>query len=104
MAQKPSPEDLGEPALKVAGFQLWIHGAAMLPGTSSSAMLDPVEPELRVSLEAVDALGHIRAQVEISPDPLAQSHERSIRSAVASTSPASRYPPGPASRLRWPAA
>ena len=26
MAKPLSPEDLGEPALKLAGFQLWIHG------------------------------------------------------------------------------
>jgi hypothetical protein len=26
MTPNLSPEDLGEPALKVAGFQLWIHG------------------------------------------------------------------------------
>ena len=26
MARHPSPEELGEPALKVAGFQLWVHG------------------------------------------------------------------------------
>ncbi len=122
MNQKLSPEDLGEPALTVAGFQLWIHGRqfpeaddyydgnwlrvtahcaasgasvwaqgaivmvtdiadfgrqcdAMLRGASSSAMLDPYEPELRVSLELADRLGHIRGQVEITPDHLAQSHK-----------------------------
>ena len=122
MNQKLSPEDLGEPALTVAGFQLWIHGRqfpeaddyydgnwlrvtahcgasgasvwvqgaivmvtdiagfgkqcdAMLRGDSSSAALDPCEPELKVSLEAADHLGHIRAQVEITPDHLAQSHK-----------------------------
>ena len=26
MPQHPSPEDLGEPSLKVAGLQIWIHG------------------------------------------------------------------------------
>jgi len=26
MGKHPSPEDLGEPALKIAGLQLWIHG------------------------------------------------------------------------------
>jgi len=48
--------------------------AAMLSGDSKSAALDPLEPELKVSLEAADRLGHIRAQVEITPDHLAQAH------------------------------
>jgi hypothetical protein len=125
MSQRLSPEDLGEPALRVAGFQLWIHGRqfpeaedyddgnwlrvtahcggsgasvwaqgaivmvpdisgfgkqceAMLRGDSSSAVLDPYEPELKVSLEATDRLGHIRAQVEITPDHLTQSHKMSF--------------------------
>ena len=116
------PEHLGEPALKVAGFQLWIHGRqfpelydyddgnwlratahcgasgasiwadgaivmvtdifgfgagceAMLRGEASLAVLDPCEPELRVLLETADRLGHIRAQVEITPDHLSQSHK-----------------------------
>jgi len=116
-----TPEDLGSPDLKVAGFQLWVHGrqfpeamdyddgnwlrvtahcgssgasvwtqgallmvtdiagfgddcAAMLRGASSSATLDPLEPELRCSLEASDRLGHLRARVDITPDHLLQSH------------------------------
>jgi hypothetical protein len=122
MNPKLSPQDLEKPALKVAGFQLWIHGRqfpdsddyhdgnwlrvtahcgasgasvwaqgaivmatdiarfgeqcdAMLHGNSCSAVIDPFEPELRVSLEAADSLGHIRAKVEITPDHLAQSHK-----------------------------
>jgi len=122
MNQKPLLEDLGKPALRVAGFQLWIHGressesddyydgnwlrvtahcgesgasvwvqgsiimvtdidgfgrqcAAMLRGDSRSAVLDPFEPELKVSLEAADRVGHIRALVEITPDHLAQYHK-----------------------------
>ncbi len=121
MSQNVTPSDLGEPALKVAGFQLWVHGrewpeseeyydgnwlrvtahcgasgasvwtqgavlmvsdiagfgdecAAMLAGDSKSAALEPLEPELKVSLEAADRLGHIRAQVEITPNHLAQAH------------------------------
>lgn len=122
MNQKISPENLGEPALKVAGFQLWIYGwqfpeaddyddgnwlhitahcgasgasiwaqgalvmvtdiarfgdqcAAMLRGDSSSAMLDPLEPELKLLLDGVGCLGQIRVQVEITPDHLAQFHK-----------------------------
>jgi hypothetical protein len=122
MNQKLSPENLGEPALKVAGFQLWVHGrqfpeaddyydgnwlrvtahcgasgasvwaqgaivmvtdiagfgqqcGAVLRGDSTSAVLDPMEPELRVTLEVADRLGHIRVQVEITADQLTQSHK-----------------------------
>lgn len=121
MSHQFSPADLGEPALRVAGLQLWVHGrrfpeaedycdgnwlhvtahcgasgasaraqgailmvmdivgfgdgcAAMLGGGTKSANLAPCEPELKVSLEVSDSAGHIRAQVEITPDHLAQSH------------------------------
>lgn len=73
-----------------SGASVWAQGAivmvtdiagfgkqcgAMLRGDSNSAVLDPLEPELRVSLETADRLGHIRAQVDITPDHLAQSHK-----------------------------
>lgn len=121
MSQKVTPEELGEPDLKVAGLQLWVHGrecpesehyydgnwlhvtahcgalgasvwaegailmvtdiadfgnqcTEMLSRGAKSAALDPLEPELRVSLETVDSLGHICVQVEITPDHLAQAH------------------------------
>jgi hypothetical protein len=121
MSQDPTPVDLGEPHLRVAGFQLWVHGrqfpeaedyddgnwlqvtarcgasgasvwaqgailmvtdiagfgdgcAAMLSGERKSAALDPLEPELTMSLEASDVLGHIRAQIKITPDHLLQAH------------------------------
>ncbi|MBX3321037.1 MAG: hypothetical protein KF890_14230, partial [Nitrospira sp.] len=48
--------------------------AAMLQGKSTSATLEPFEPELKLSLEAADRLGHIRIQVEITPNNLTQSH------------------------------
>ena len=47
---------------------------AVLEGAASSALLDPLEPELRVELKATDRLGHIRTVVEITPDHLRQSH------------------------------
>lgn len=122
MNQNLMLENLGHPALKIAGFQLWVHGrqfpeaedsddgnwlrvtahcgatgasvwaqgailmvtdiasfgdqcAAMLRGTSNTAALDPVEPELKVSFQALDRLGHVRAKVEITPDHLVQSHQ-----------------------------
>lgn len=121
MTHTVAPLDLGEPALKVACFQLWVHGrqfpgseddddgnwlrvtahcgasgasiwaegailmvtdiagfgnqcAAMLGGDCKAAVLDPLEPELRVSIETADLLGHLRAQVDITPDHLAQAH------------------------------
>jgi len=101
-----TPADFGEPDLKVAGFQLWVHGrvtahcgasgasvwsqgailmvtdiagfgdesAAMHKGDSKSAAMYPLEPELKVSLEAADCVGHVRVLVEVTPDHLAQSH------------------------------
>ena len=122
MNQNLTSENLGPPALKIAGFQLWVHGrqfpeaedyddgnwlrvtahcgasgasvwaqgailmvtdiagfgdqcAAMLRGTSNTAALDPLEPELKVSLQALDRLGHVRAKVEITPDHLVQLHQ-----------------------------
>jgi hypothetical protein len=121
MSQRVTPADLGEPDLKIAGFQLWVHGrqypdsedyydgnwlrvtvhcdglgasvwaqgailmttdiagfgdqcAAMLQGSAKSAIMDPFEPELKVSLETTDRLGHICTQIEITPNNLTQSH------------------------------
>jgi hypothetical protein len=121
MSQKPSQEDLGEPALKVAGFQLWIHGRQfpeatdwddgnwllvtahcsskgasvwisgpflmvmdilyfsgecnrLLNDETSTAGLEPLEPELSLRIEKTDNHGHLKAQVTISPDLLTQSH------------------------------
>lgn len=112
---------LGDPDLKVAGFQLWVHErqfsesqdyydgnwlcvtahcgaagasawvqgailtvidiasfgercAALLNGKTKSAALHPLEPELKLLLEAVDRLGHIRVRVDITPDTLVQAH------------------------------
>lgn len=71
------------------GASVWAHGAllsvadvaefgdgcaAMLRGESRSVGLVPFEPELKVSLEVSDSVGHICAQVEITPDHLSQSH------------------------------
>ena len=122
MNQNLTSENLGPPALKIAGFQLWVHGrqfpeaedyddgnwlrvtahcgasgasvwaqgailmvtdiagfgdqcAALLRGTSNTAALDPLEPELKVSLQALDRLGHVLAKVEITPDHLVQWHQ-----------------------------
>ena len=46
----------------------------LLRGTTTEAALDPLEPQLRVTITAVDRLGHLRARVEITPDHISQSH------------------------------
>ena len=72
------------------GASIWVHGSilmvtdvagfgdqceSMLSGDSRSAVLDPFEPELAVSLAIADCLGHLRLQVELTPDRLTQSHK-----------------------------
>jgi hypothetical protein len=121
MGTAHSAEHLGEPDLKVVGFQLWVHGRespdahdyddgnwlrvtahcgasgasvwvqgavvmvtdierfrreceALYEGRGNSARMDPLEPELRVSVETLDQAGHLRVRVEITPDHLSQSH------------------------------
>ena len=74
---------------EAAGASVWAEGAilmvtdiagfgeqcaAMLSGSARSATLAPLEPHLKVALETADRLGHVRAQVEITPDHLAQAH------------------------------
>jgi hypothetical protein len=48
--------------------------AAILRGDTRLAAIAPLEPELKISLEVADRLGHIRAQVEITPEYLVQAH------------------------------
>jgi hypothetical protein len=121
MALPQSADLLGPPALKVAGFQLWIHGRqfpdaqdywdgnwlnvtahcgangasvwvsgaivmvsdlahwmaeceALYQNGQGVAVLEPCEPNLRVTLRSSDRLGHILMRVEITPDHMAQEH------------------------------
>lgn len=121
MPAKLMPEDFGEPALTVAGFQLWIHGrqfpdatdrddgnwlivtahcgscgasvwaqgailmttdiqffgeacSRLLSGETATAALDPLEPELRITIDSADRRGHLRARVEMTPNNLTQFH------------------------------
>jgi hypothetical protein len=36
--------------------------------------IDPMEPELRITMKAIDSLGHLEMTVEITPDHLSQEH------------------------------
>ena len=105
MTRHPTPEELGAPDLKVAGFQLWVHGRerpdsndsydgnwlrvtahcgasgasvwvqgaimmvtdlaswaqeceALREGRIQQAEFAPPEPELRISIQPIDRLGH----------------------------------------------
>lgn len=116
-----SNNDLGPPSLKVASFQLWVHGRqfpdaqdaddgnwlrvtahcsatgasvwvqgsivtvadierfgsdcrSLYEARSDRAVLDPIEPELRIILEATDRMGHIRADVLLRPEHVTQTH------------------------------
>jgi len=72
-----------------SGASIWIQGSILMvtdieqfgrecqdlyDGKSNRASLEPLEPELRITLEATDRAGHMRADVEITPDHLAQMH------------------------------
>lgn len=72
-----------------SGASVWAQGAmlevtdiagfgegcvAMLGRRMKSATLASREPHLRVSLEVSDSVGHVRVQVEITPDYLLQTH------------------------------
>ena len=45
-----------------------------VPREGDRAMFEPLEQDLRISLDATDRLGHIRSHVDITPDHLAQTH------------------------------
>jgi hypothetical protein len=121
LLERVSNKELGPPALKIAGFQLWVHGRqfpdaedaddgnwlrvtghcgasgasvwvqgsilmvtdierfgrecrSLYEGKGDRAGLEPFEPELRIGLKAADQMGHIRAEVELTPEHLTQTH------------------------------
>ena len=64
-----------EPIVMITDFSGFASECASLHRKEShSAVLYPVEPRLRVSLEAADELGHIRLRIEITHDCPRQSH------------------------------
>lgn len=46
----------------------------LLEGSRENAILNPLEPELDVSVERSDSLGHFLAVVNITPDHMTQEH------------------------------
>jgi hypothetical protein len=42
---------------------------------TGEASIEPMEPNLRVSLRATDRLGHIKMEVQITPDHMSQNHQ-----------------------------
>jgi hypothetical protein len=76
-----------------AGASIWACGAIITTGDiegfsgecerlltrlTAEATIDPVEPNLRVSLRATDNLGHIKMHVQITQDHMSQKHELSF--------------------------
>lgn len=72
-----------------SGASVWVQGsvlmvadierfgeqcAKLLCGETEAAALDPFEPELHVSVKAVDTLGHLCVEIRITPDNLLQAH------------------------------
>jgi hypothetical protein len=121
MASSFSSEALGEPALEVAGFKLWVRGREfpdatdywdgnwlrvtahcgaagagvwvqgplimatdirsfgeqcrrLLHGQASSATLDPIEPELCLTITSLHTPGRLQVRVTLTPDHLSQYH------------------------------
>ena len=121
MTTHPSLDQLGAASLKVAGFQLWVHGRQFPDSTdyydgnwlrvsahcgcagasvwatgsilmvtdlvswakecdqllrkeAKQATLNPMEPNLCVTIKSTDALGHFSLSVEITPEHLSQRH------------------------------
>jgi hypothetical protein len=72
-----------------SGASVWVQGSILMvtdierfarecrslyEGKGDRAGLEPFEPELRIVLEATDQMGHIRADVELTPEHLTQTH------------------------------
>lgn len=53
----------------------WRDGCEKLhSGGADSASLEPLEPELKVTMRKTDAFGHLEMRVDITPDHLRQEH------------------------------
>jgi len=73
-----------------AGADVWVHGEILTltairawtedcekinRNLSGRAVLDGIEPELLVTMEVSDRLGHLKVNVNITPDYLNQQHK-----------------------------
>jgi hypothetical protein len=47
---------------------------SLYEGKGDRAGLEPFEPELRIGLKATDQMGHILAEIELTPEHLTQTH------------------------------
>ena len=53
----------------------WRDGCVkLLSGVADTASLEPIEPELKVTMRKTDPLGHLEMRVDITPDHLQQEH------------------------------
>ena len=55
-------------------FQFREDCRSLYVGKRTSAIMDPLEPNLRIALESLDDLGHIRCVVEMTANHLTQMH------------------------------
>ena len=46
----------------------------LLSGDADTASLEPVEPDLQITMRTLDAVGHLEMRVDITPDVLRQEH------------------------------
>jgi hypothetical protein len=73
-----------------SGADVWVHGSILTltaikrwaedcekinRNLSGHAVLDGIEPELLVTMEVSDRLGHLKVNVSITPDYLRQQHK-----------------------------
>lgn len=59
----------------VTDLQRWADQCETLyQSLKGEAALDSYEPDLRVTINSTDTLGHLRMQVEITPDHMNQRH------------------------------
>jgi hypothetical protein len=63
------------PLLMVPDLALWAGQCEVVArGEAEKAQLQPMETELKVTIEAVDQLGHLTMLVDITPDQFTQKH------------------------------
>lgn len=59
----------------VTDLQRWADQCETLyQSLKGEAVLDSYEPDLRVTINNTDTLGHVRMRVEITPDHMNQNH------------------------------